>query len=113
MCEHDESIGERHQVVANADAATALRDAYIIELIELVRAKSGNDAEAVALPRGMIGIRVLEARAFGVAPDWCHAGRKLDRADPRRLGMRFESTARDDGLIDCKATIYQLTHAPE
>lgn len=112
MCDHDELLGELNSVAQSAKEASAARAHHVEQVAELIRFKTSFDVEPVAHEGGLIAFRKLEFRAFALRPSWCQPGRKIDNQDPRRLAVKFETTPREDGMIDCKASIYLLAQAP-
>jgi hypothetical protein len=108
MCEQEELLGEFHSVARDATEAAATREAHVESVAELIRHKTGFDVEPVAHPGGLVAFRSLQFRAFALKPEWCRPGKRIDMQDPRRLAAKFETSPREDGLIDCKASVYLL-----
>ena len=104
MCETFKELGSI-VTVAPADQIPKIQESYLVDLEELVRAKTGKDTTRARDDEGRFYCELTEDRAFGKVPSWCR--RSIDRADPRKLRMYFTTKPQDDE-VEFKAFLIEL-----
>jgi len=104
MCEGLKLLGENHEAI-EPKAFSERANAWVSELAELARAKTGREVKTHSEADGTIALELAEGKALGVLPWWCT--RSVDRCDPLRLALRFTTTDRADGLLNFKASVYE------